>query len=563
MNKPERAMPTSYQYRYRKPRNAPEERGGKPVAYHRTLENQHAMIIERDVAIPMRDGVKLYADIFRPADERPVPPIIAWTPYGKHVPFDPKRFLNAGVKEGDTSPYTAFEAPDPVFWIPSGYAVIVIDVRGTWNSEGTAHYLAPEEARDFYDAVEWAGTQPWSSGKVGLSGVSYLAQLQWRVAELNPPHLAAINPWEGWTDTYREVATHGGIPDTHFWPALWNRWGAGRGEIEDLEAETAEHPLYDDFWRSKAVDFSKITAPAFVIASWTDQGLHTRGTFEGFRRIASLQKYLLAHGQKKWAHYYVPENMRRLRDFFDHALKGKDNAVKHWPKVLIEVRERNGVGTLRAENEWPLARTQYEKLYLDAAHGRMQREPVTQAAAVSYESVVAETAPAETANFAVTFDRDTELTGYMKLRVFMSCAEGDDMDVFVGLHKLDAAGAVVPFAYYAQFDDGPVALGWLRASHRELDASKSTDWQPVHPHTRLQKLKPGEIVPLDIEIWPSSTRFAAGETLRVTVQGTDINRYPKTVAPVYFRHEASVNRGRHTVHTGGAHESYLLVPVIP
>ena len=136
------------------------------------------------------------------------------------------------LNNGDTSEYTAFEAPDPVFWIPSGYAVVVIDVRGTWYSEGTAHYLAPEEAQDFYDAVEWAGTQPWSSGKVGLSGVSYLAQLQWRVAELNPPHLAAINPWEGWTDTYREVATHGGIPDTHFWPTLWNRWGAARGPIE-------------------------------------------------------------------------------------------------------------------------------------------------------------------------------------------------------------------------------------------------------------------------------------------------------------------------------------------
>ena len=120
-----------------------------------------------------------------------------------------------------------------------------------------------------------------------MSGVSYLAQLQWRVAELNPPHLAAINPWEGWTDTYREVATHGGIPDTHFWPTLWNRWGAARGPIEDLEAETKEHPLYDDFWRSKAVDFSKIKTPAFVVASWTDQGLHTRGTFEGFKRIAS------------------------------------------------------------------------------------------------------------------------------------------------------------------------------------------------------------------------------------------------------------------------------------
>ena len=137
------------------------------------------------------------------------------------------------------------------------------------------------------------------------------------------------------------------------------------------------------------------------------------------------------------------------------------------------------------------------------------------------------------------------------------------MDVFVGLHKLDAAGALVPFAYYAQFDDGPVALGWLRASQRELDPQKSTEWQPVHTHTRVQKIATGEIVPLDIEIWPSGTRFAAGETLRLTVQGTDINRYPKDKVPVYFRHEASVNRGQHVIHAGGEHESYLLVPVIP
>ena len=339
----------NFEYRYRGPRNTPEERGGKPPAYSRTVENEHAMIIERDLAVTLRDGVKLYVNVYRPADERPVPPIIAWSPYGKHVPFDPRRFLNAGVKEGDTSQYTAFEAPDPVFWVPNGYAVVNVDIRGTWYSEGTAHFLAPEEAQDFYDLVEWAGTQPWSNGKVGLSGVSYLAQLQWRVAELNPPHLAAINPWEGWTDSYREVATHGGIPDTHFWPSLWNRWGASKGKIEDLETETREHPLIDDFWRSKAADFSKITAPALVVASWTDQGLHTRGTFEGFKHMASPQKWLIAHGQKKWAHYYVPENARRLRTFFDHFLKGIDNEVKDWPKVQVEVRDRNGVGTFRAE----------------------------------------------------------------------------------------------------------------------------------------------------------------------------------------------------------------------
>jgi predicted acyl esterase len=554
----------SFEYRYRAPRNTPEERGGKPPAYSRTIDNEHAMLIERDVIVSMRDGTKLYADVFRPADERPVPPIIAWTPYGKHVPFDPRRFLNAGVKEGATSKYTAFEAPDPTFWIPHGYAVVVIDVRGTWYSEGTAHYLAPEEAQDFHDAIEWAGTQRWSTGKVGLSGVSYLAQLQWRVAELNPPHLAAMNPWEGWTDSYREVATHGGIPDTHFWPSLWNRWGASRGTIEDLEAETKEHPLFDDFWRSKAVDFSKIRVPAFVVASWTDQGLHTRGTFEGFKHIASPQKWLLAHGQKKWAHYYVPENMRRLHLFFDHFLKGQDNEVKNWPKVMVEVRESNGVGIFRAEKEWPLARTQYTKLYLNAAKGALEKEPVRETATVSYDSNVPELAEADRAIFDITFDEDTELTGYMKLRVFMSCDAADDMDVFVGLHKLDKDGKVVPFAYYAQFDDGPVALGWLRASHRELDPQKSTEWQPVHPHTREQKIKPGDVVPLDIEIWPSGTLFKAGEQLRLIVQGDDLNRYSTTIAPVYFRHTAtSVNKGRHVIHAGGNYESYLLAPVIP
>ena len=554
-----------FEYRYRGARTPPESRGGKPPAYSKTVQNEHTMIIERDVVVTMRDGVKLYADVFRPADEtKPVPPIIAWTPYGKHVPFDPRRFVNAGVKEGDTSQYTAFEAPDPTFWIPKGYAVIVIDTRGTWYSEGVAHFLAPEEAQDFYDTVEWAGTQLWSTGKVGLSGVSYLSQLQWRVAELNPPHLAAINPWEGWTDTYREVATHGGIPDTHFWPSLWDRWGATKTSIEDLEAETKEHPFIDEFWHSKSADFAKIKVPAFVVASWTDQGLHTRGTFEGFKKISSEQKWLLAHGQKKWAHYYVPENMRRLHTFFDYALKGIDNDVKNWPKVTVEVREQNGVAKTRAENEWPIARTQYTRLYLDAAQKTMQTEKVAQISSTSYDPIVEELGEADRATFDITFDKATELTGYMKLRIYMSCDATDDMDVFVGLHKLDKDGNFVPFSYYAQFDDGPVALGWLRASHRELDAEKSTEWQPVHPHTRAQKIPPSEIVPLDIEIWPSGTHFAAGEKLRLIVQGDDLNRYSTKIAPVYFRHkQSSINSGRHVIHTGGEYESYLLVPVIP
>ena len=186
------------------------------------------------------------------------------------------------------------------------------------------------EALDCYDLIEWAGTQPWSTGRVGLSGVSYLASIQWFVAALAPPHLAAINPWEGWSDTYREVARHGGIPETCFWRYLPSRWGHSVTEVEDLAAEDAEHPLYDAFWASKSAPLERITVPAFVVASRSDQGPHTRGTLEGFKQIASRQKWLEVHGRKKWAYFYERVPMERLREFFDHFLLGKSTGVLSW-----------------------------------------------------------------------------------------------------------------------------------------------------------------------------------------------------------------------------------------
>jgi predicted acyl esterase len=513
------------------------------------------MLIERDVAVRTRFGFDLYVDVFRPADGLPASPLIAWSPYGKHNPVPVgKLYPNSGVLPEHTSDHTCFEAPDPAYWVPHGYAVINADSPGTWYSQGRATYLSPEEAAAYYDLIEWAGTQAWSAGKVGLSGVSYLASSQWRVAELSPPHLAAINPWEGWTDTYREVVRHGGIPESWFWPYIRRRWGAGTGEIEDLAAETAEHPFFDGFWASKAADFQRITVPAFVVASWSDQGLHTRGTLEGFKKIASRQKWLDVHGRKKWAYYYLPESVERQRAFFDHFLKGKDTGIETWPKVRLEVRRRCSVGDIREEAEWPVARTQYTPLYLDAASGVLQRSP-GKAASCAYA------ASDGGAAFEFTFSEPRELVGHMKAHLFMEAEGSDDMDVFVALWKLDAGGNVVPFAYYAHFEDGPVALGWLRASHRELDPARSTEYQPVLAHRREQKLKDGEIVPLDIEIWPSGTRFEAGERLRLIIQGRDVKDYAKP--RVHARHEETVNRGRHRIHTGGGHASHLLVPVVP
>jgi predicted acyl esterase len=542
--------------KFRAPYDTPESRGAKPPQYRRSVEN--GMIVERDVAVSMRDGVKIYIDLFRPVDAEPAPPLIAWSPYGKHSPNDPRRFPGSDVKMDAISSYTPFEGPDPMYWVPRGYAIIVADKRGNWYSEGRATFLSPDEAEDFYDLIEWAGTQSWSNGKVGLTGVSYLASSQWRVAELNPPHLAAFNPWEGWADTYREVARHGGIPDTHFWPYLWRRWGASVTEIEDLEAGFRDHPFFDDYWASKASEYERIEVPAFVVASWTDQGLHTRGTLEGFKRISSKQKWLEVHGRKKWAYYYEPESVQRLQEFFDHFLKSKDTSIKDWPRVRYEVRDKYYVGTFKGADGWPLPNTHYRKLYLDAKAKTLNSTPVADAASVSYDSK-----SADRVVFDFTFDRPTELVGHMKLRLHMATESADDMDIFAGVQKLDAKGNFVGMAYYAMFDDGPVALGWLRASHRELDPARSTAFQPVLAHKRELKLKPGEIVPLEIEIWPSGTRFEKGEKLRLIVQGSDINQYPKDKAFVYFRHEDSVNKGRHVIHAGGQYDSHLLVPVVP
>jgi hypothetical protein len=548
-----------FAYRFRAPAGRPEERGASPPKYRR--EAGDGMIIERDVAVPVRGGVVIYADVFRPAGGEPVPPLIAWSPYGKHADM-PVTVLypDSGVAPGQLSPYTAFESPDPVYWVRHGYAVVNADIPGTWYSGGDATFLSPEEAACGHDLVEWAGTQPWSNGRAGLSGVSYLASSQWSIAATRPPHLAAINPWEGWSDTYREVATHGGIPETYFWPYIGQRWGYGTGRVEDLAAETAEHPFFDAFWASKAAELGRITVPAFVVASWSDQGLHTRGTFEGFRRIGSERKWLDAHGGKKWGYYYSPESLRRQRVFFDHFLKNQPNEIATWPRVRYEVRDRAFTGTRRTAGDWPLPGTRYARLYPDAATGQLRPGPAPSEATTSYDSERAGRGRGR-ATFDFRFGEAAELVGHMKLRLWVSTPDGDDLDVFVAVQKLDRYGDLVGFPFYAVFEDGPVALGWIRASHRELDDGRSVPWQPVLSHRRERKLSQGEIVPLDIEVLPSGTRFGPGETLRLVVQGRDIYRYPRPLRQAF--HDRSVNSGPHVLHTGGRHDSHLLVPAAP
>lgn len=538
----------------------PSGHANPPPPPDHAVERADGLLIERNVAIPLRDGVKIYADVYRPdgpLGERDLAPIVCYGPYGKHT-TGRTYAESSGVRPEWVSRHAGFEAVDPVYWCPLGYAVIYPDPRGTWYSEGEMSHGGLIEALDVYDVVEWVGVQPWSNGKVGMSGVSYLAAVQYQVAPLKPPHLAAINPWEAFSDWYREFAYHGGIRETGFLPVATANINWGLTRTEHTDANVRAHPLWDRYWESKVVALEEIEVPAFVVASWSDHGLHTRGTLECFKKMRSQQKWLLCHGQKKWGHFYDPQNVRQLQTFFDHFLKGRDDTVLSWPKVRIEVRERAYSQVLRAENEWPLARQRLTKLYLDAATKSLSTSPFATESEVSYDS---ETGAAW---FDYVFDEDTEITGHMMLRLWGVAAEHDDMDLFVAIQKIDENGEHVGMHYYANFDTGPVALGWLRASHRALDETVSTPEQPIQHHRYEEPLTPGVAVPMEIEIWPSSTLFRKGERLRVLVQGRDIYPYPDRAPGIPLAlHEDLRNKGRHVLRTGGAFDSYLLMPVIP
>src|SRR5260370_9468365 len=488
-------------------------------------DKKSTMILERDIAVPMRDGVRLFANLFRPAADGPWAVIMSVAPYSKDkLPDRMSSFFMrlAGVKFGklNCSRFAGFESPDPVHWVENGYAVVQADVRGMHKSEGQAGVLRPLDAQDYYDLIEWVALQSGWTGRIGLMGVSYLAMSQWHVAALKPPHLRAIVPWEGVTDLYRELAFHGGIPETKFVPTWFNiRIKRGRNRrfplAEDFLAERSRHPLDDEYWASKRPILENIDVPALVCASWSDQGLHTRGSFEGFARISSREKWLLTHGRKKWETFSSDEAFAFQKRFFDCFLCDLDNGMAQQPTVRLEVRRAYCEQDVRYEDKWPLASIHAVPLYLSASTLRLEREPFALESEVRYRG--AGKKENDRATFSFLFERDTELIGSMRLKLWASTSEGDDLDLFAVVRKLYSAGREVFFSGYNGYERDVVAKGWLRASHRELDPSRSAPLRPWHCHTHIQKVHSGDIVPLEIELWPSATLFGAGSTLQLTI----------------------------------------------
>ena len=511
------------------------------------------IIIEKDVMVPMRDGVKLAANIYRPNKPGKFPVIMSFTSFTKDIFGWGKTW---GVYHHRISEATSFESADPGFWVPEGYVVILVDNRGYGNSEGQR--LGERSGEDFYDGIEWAGTREWTDGNVGMIGVSNLGRCQWFAAQTNPPHLKAIVPWEA--RTYHPTPQFGGIREFGFDK---HRVGGAPLKPELGQSIPAVTPPQN-------LDLRKITVPALICVTWSDQELHTRPTLWAYQTISSEHKWLYTHGGRKWARFYGADAQAFQKMFFDHFLKNTDNRILQTPRVRLEVREKLDVFTVRYENEFPIARTEYKKLYLDANRRmdpmpawRKNRNPdgdvgtldslkAGREGRVSYDSTSAN----DRAVFDFSFQKDTELTGHMKLKLWVSPEQADDMDLFITLRKLDTEGDEVLFDSCHAPLRFPVAFGWLRLSKRQLNPEKSTPWQPIQNFAVEEKVTPGEIVPCEIEIMPSSTLFRKGETLRLIISG-------KTQAQSTRYEYEDINKGKHTVYTGGKYDSYLQIPVIP
>jgi predicted acyl esterase len=555
------------------------------------------------------DGLVLRADVYRPVADGKYPVILSYGVYAKGLAFQdgyPLQWEKMAadypeILAGSTNKYQNWETTDPERWVPHGYAVVRVDSRGAGWSPGFMDCNSPREIDDLYQCIEWAGTQPWSNGKVGMLGISYYASNQWRVAGKHPPHLAAIIPWEGQNDRYRDSGYHGGILSQ-----FQERWAkhqvaniqygvgarakknpntgesvAGPVTLSDEELaknrvnvydDLKKHPLDDAWHRSRSANLSLVTTPLLTCANWGGQGIHPRGNFNGFVEAPAKQKWLEVHGDSHWSHFYSAYGRALQKRFFDYFLKGIQNGWEKTSPVTLNVRHPGEKFVLRSEKEWPLARTQWTKFYLDPGAMALGRTPVARAGKVEYEGL------GNGVTFSMTVERETEITGPMAAKLFVSSST-KDADLFLIVRVFDPQGKEVTFMGSTD-PNTPIANGWLRVSHRWLDPRRSLPYRPYHPHDRVEPLTPGEVYECDVEIVTSCIVVPAGWRVALTVRGKDyeyegeLSEFGKkfhygtrgtggmTHADPDDRPQA-VFDNTVTLHAGGGRESYLLLPIIP
>ncbi len=542
---------------------------------------------EWDVIVKVSVGSVILLNIFKSkkalAEDKALPVIMCAHPYDNHlVPALGKTPLKGAAQQyriidqvgkPKFSTVTSWESPDPNFWVGKDYIVVNMNMPGFAGSTGDATTFGRNQSRAYYDVIEWVAEQQWCDGNVGLNGVSFLAITQYHVAacrdyENKPPKaLKCISPWEGITDMYRDLSNLGGIPQDGF-PSFW--WAtevkpAMTGDpklfVERHGGVPAEwlkgYPFFDEFWEEKRAPVENIEIPILTCVSFSDVGLHSNGAYRSFTDVKSKDKWMYTHRGGKWDVYYSKEVQKLTLKFMDYYLKGeKDNGWDETPRVRLEVRSsRDKIHEIRSENEWPIARTKYEKYYLQKAN-KLALGKTNQSNEISYHGKKGSWV------FKITFQEDTELTGHAMLNIWMSLRSSnknlDDFNVYTVLNKYDKKNKRVPFYGTVGNANDVITRGYMRAALRELDEEKSTEVIPYQSFKRYRKLHSGEEVCLKIPFPLTSVFFHAGEILELMIASYEVFQN----APM-FKDNTLNKGGKQVIHLGGKYDSFLQLPVIP
>ncbi len=582
-------------------------------ARNQVRRNIRGIVKTTDVKIPMRDGAYLLADVFRPANSKRHPVIMNLGVYGKSFHREcicneedmlareelEDRFFTGNP---DGAEYENHETPDTSVWVPEGYIVIRVDGRGICNTPGQIDILSRQEAEDFYDAIEWAAAEPWSNGRVGLWGMSYYAINQHAVAALQPPGLEAMIPAATDADSYRDILYSGGIRNEEFITGWWNHAShavCGDVEAKDFLSISRDNPFRDAeiYGESGEIlispNLGKVEVPQWITAPTTHNGhIHVGGSHQAFIESASEHKWLDITTDWFVNHY---NNVPAQIAFFDYWLKDIDSELMQRPPVYLRVRTGGGAYYDRYEEEWPIARTVYTRFYLDASptdwrDGRrddlmsLERTPPTADASIAYSAEVdvgriyprrlgSEACWASGVSFVSDpMTEDMELAGFMKLGLWVS-SSSSDMDIYASVRVLDENGREVDFSgpQEVEFADRanvldetdvyPMGIGWLKVSHRKLDAGKTTDYKPVHTHLEgdYAPLNQDEVVPVEVALWPGTALIGKGHRIRLDIQPHDGCGHGSR-----HTYDASYHDGaENTLYLGPGRASYLQLPIVP
>ena len=550
---------------------------------------KYGIKVERDIYVPMRDGVRLSVNVFRPDARGKFPALLAMGGYGKkhqECLIPPQPLYKSAVWDGN------IEAGDTPHIVSRGYVHVIGDVRGIGDSEGEYSGMwSTQEGKDGYDVVEWIAKQPWCDGNVGMIGYSYYGGIQLTVAIQQPPHLKAIFVSHVWADHYRGFAYTGGIVSLFFY-GLWDgRHGTSgfapknapslmmknlpKAEFERRRQELLNSPdikhypnlyhllnypqknpwffdmlmnPYDGpFWEDRSVYpfYDKIKVPVHIIGKCAPEVI---GCWEIYNNLDVPKKLMVkpfGPEERPWR-----EDIDDIIRWYDHWLKGNDTGIMEGPPIKMFVM---GNDQWRYAKEWPLPGIDWTKCYLRRWEGLLfepelyQPEPdcfLQQPLHVSNkrDSVKYISPP---------MPENLEVIGPASINFFASIDQ-DDTNWIVKLYDVAPTGA-----------ETRLGKGYLKASHRALDADKSKVGEPYHPHTResVEDIKPGEIYEYSVGLGVISNVFKAGHRIKLEIESLESPRDPEMQIH-YHPHLNSSKTTLHKIYRDREHQSHLLLPII-